>query len=95
MARKPFGGMKIRPDAALAAVIGSGDKSPSEMTKAMWSYVKRKGLLGKGGGKAFGGLVIKADAALAAVVGSGAKAPSAVTKALWAYIKRKGLMKKG
>ncbi len=47
MARKPFGGMTIKPDAALAVIIGSGAVAPSEMTKKLWAYVKRKGLLKK------------------------------------------------
>ncbi|MEK6886569.1 MAG: SWIB/MDM2 domain-containing protein [Nanoarchaeota archaeon] len=47
MARKPFGGMTIKPDSALAAVIGSAAVAPSEMTKKLWGYIKRKGLLKK------------------------------------------------
>ena len=47
MARKPFGGMTIKPDAALSEVIGSSAVAPSEMTKKLWAYIKRKGLLKK------------------------------------------------
>ncbi len=47
MVRKPFGGMTIRPDAALAKVIGSGSVAPSEMTKKLWAYIKRNKLLKK------------------------------------------------
>ncbi len=45
MARKPFGGMTIKPDAALAKVIGSGAVAPSAMTKKLWAYIKRNKLL--------------------------------------------------
>ncbi|MBN2420764.1 hypothetical protein JXB27_00635 [Candidatus Woesearchaeota archaeon] len=47
MARKPFGGMTIRPDANLSKVIGGGSVTPSEMTKKLWGYVKRNKLLKK------------------------------------------------
>jgi chromatin remodeling complex protein RSC6 len=46
-ARKPFGGMTIKPDASLAKVIGSASVAPSEMTKKLWSYIKRNKLLKK------------------------------------------------
>jgi chromatin remodeling complex protein RSC6 len=45
MAKKPFGGMKIIPDATFAAVIGKGAVSPAEMTKKIWVYIKKKKLL--------------------------------------------------
>lgn len=47
MARKPFGGMLIKPDKNLAAVIGGGAVAPSQMTKKLWAYIKRNGLLKK------------------------------------------------
>ena len=47
MAKKPFGGMMIKPDAALAKIIGSGAVPPSGMTKKLWAYVKRNKLLKK------------------------------------------------
>lgn len=47
MARKPFGGMTIRPDANLAKVIGSGAVAPSAMTKKLWAYIKKNKLLRK------------------------------------------------
>lgn len=40
-----FGGMKIKPDASLAKVIGNKAVAPSKMTKALWAYIKRKKLL--------------------------------------------------
>lgn len=43
--RKPFGGMKIKPDKKLAAVIGAGAVAPSQMTKKLWAYIKRNRLL--------------------------------------------------
>lgn len=43
--RKPFGGMVIKPDANLAAVIGKGTVTPAQMTKKIWTYIKRKRLL--------------------------------------------------
>lgn len=45
MAKKPFGGMTIKPDAALAKIIGSGAVAPSQMTKKLWAYIKRNKLL--------------------------------------------------
>ena len=42
---KAFGGMKIKPDAALAKVIGSSAVAPSAMTKKLWAYIKRKRLM--------------------------------------------------
>jgi len=45
--RKPFGGMTIRPDAKLAAVIGGGAVAPSAMTKKLWIYIKKHKLLKK------------------------------------------------
>ena len=45
--RKPFGGMTIKPDAALAKIIGSRAVAPSAMTKALWAYIKKKRLLKK------------------------------------------------
>lgn len=45
--RKPFGGMTIRPDAALAKIIGSGAVPPSGMTKKLWGYIKSHRLLKK------------------------------------------------
>jgi len=47
MARKPFGGMMIKPDAKLAAVIGGGSVAPSAMTKKLWAYIKKHKLLKK------------------------------------------------
>lgn len=40
-----FGGMKIKPDANLAKIIGNKPLAPSEMTKKLWQYVKRKKLI--------------------------------------------------
>jgi chromatin remodeling complex protein RSC6 len=42
-----FGGMKIRPDAVLAKVIGGGAVSPAEMTKKLWVYIKKNKLMKK------------------------------------------------
>jgi len=42
-----FGGMKIKPDAALAKIIGSAAVAPSQMTKKIWQYVKKKKLIKK------------------------------------------------
>ncbi len=45
--RKPFGGMKICPDAKLGAVIGKACITPSQMTKKLWGYIKRRKLMKK------------------------------------------------
>ena len=47
MARKPFGGMMIKPDEALAKIIGSSAVPPSGMTKKLWQYIKAKKLMKK------------------------------------------------
>ena len=47
MARKPFGGMTIKPDAKLGAVIGHGSVAPSQMTKKLWVYIKKHKLMKK------------------------------------------------
>ncbi|MEW5955891.1 MAG: hypothetical protein AB1626_05155 [Candidatus Micrarchaeota archaeon] len=50
MARKPFGGLTVNfgsvSDTTLGEVFGSGKLAPSEMTKKLWAFVKRKGLMG-------------------------------------------------
>jgi chromatin remodeling complex protein RSC6 len=46
--KKPaFGGYKIKPDANFAKIIGSRPVSPSQMTKKVWAYIKRKRLARK------------------------------------------------
>ncbi len=48
MARKAFGGMKISfkgVDDSMEKVFGGTPITPSEMTKKIWSFVKRKGLV--------------------------------------------------
>jgi len=45
--RKPFGGYQIKPDAKLGAVIGMRPVTPSQMTKKIWQYIKRKRLARK------------------------------------------------
>ncbi|MBD3263127.1 hypothetical protein GF374_01980 [Candidatus Woesearchaeota archaeon] len=45
--KKVFGGMKIKPDAALAKIIGKTAIPPSKMTKKIWQYIKRKKLMKK------------------------------------------------
>lgn len=50
MVRKAFGGMTVcfkGCDDTLEHVFGSGAIAPSEMTKKIWAYVKRKGLMKK------------------------------------------------
>lgn len=42
---KPFGGLKIKPDAAFAKIIGKAAIPPSKMTKKIWQYIKRKRLM--------------------------------------------------
>ena len=44
---KAFGGMKIKPDAALAKIMGKAALPPSKMTKKIWMYIKRKKLMKK------------------------------------------------
>jgi len=50
MAKKAFGGYSIcfkgRKD-TVEAVFGTGKLAPSEMTKKLWAYVKRKRIAGK------------------------------------------------
>ena len=46
-AKKPFGGYTIcfkGCDDSMQDVFGSGAITPSEMTKKLWVYVKKKGL---------------------------------------------------
>lgn len=45
--KKPFGGMKIKPDDKLGAIVGKAAITPSQMTKKIWAYIKRKKLLKK------------------------------------------------
>lgn len=50
MAKKAFGGYAISfkgCDDSLESVFGSGKIAPSEMTKRLWAYVKKKRLAGK------------------------------------------------
>ena len=50
MAKKPFGGYTISFKGctdSMESVFGSGNIAPSEMTKKLWAYVKRKGIAGK------------------------------------------------
>ncbi len=51
MARKPFGGYSISfksvNDSTLGEVFGTGNVTPSEMTKKLWAFIKRKGLSSK------------------------------------------------
>lgn len=44
---KAFGGYQIMPDENLSKVIGSKAVSPSEMTKKLWTYIKRRRLARK------------------------------------------------
>ncbi|MFC1801700.1 hypothetical protein ACFLZB_04525 [Nanoarchaeota archaeon] len=46
--KKPFGGMTICPDKNLALILGKACVTPSQMTKKLWAYVKKKKLLKKG-----------------------------------------------
>ena len=39
-----FGGYKIHPDAHLGKIIGHKAVAPSEMTKKLWGYIKKKKL---------------------------------------------------
>ena len=34
----------VKPDEQLAAVVGSGEKTRADITKAIWAYVKENGL---------------------------------------------------
>ena len=45
--KKPFGGMKICPDKNLATVLGKACVTPSQMTKKLWAYIKKKRLMKK------------------------------------------------
>ncbi|MEW6295460.1 MAG: hypothetical protein AB1467_04160 [Candidatus Diapherotrites archaeon] len=50
MAKKAFGGYHISFKGckdSMESVFGSGNLAPSEMTKKLWVYVKRKKLSGK------------------------------------------------
>ncbi len=42
--KKAFGGYQIKPDAHLSKIIGRAPVSPAQMTKKIWSYIKRKRL---------------------------------------------------
>lgn len=52
----------LTPSAKLAAVIGSGDVTRTDMISKLWKYIKKNKLQSKGNPR-----MIKADAALAAV----------------------------
>jgi len=48
--KKPFGGYSISFKGctdSMESVFGTGDIAPSEMTKKLWAYVKKKNLAGK------------------------------------------------
>lgn len=45
--KKAFGGYQIKPDATLAMIVGKKPVSPSEMTKKIWQYIKKKKLARK------------------------------------------------
>ncbi len=49
--RVPFGGyvvsFKSVADTPLSAVFGNGEVTPSMMTKKLWEFVKKKGLMKK------------------------------------------------
>ena len=50
MAKKAFGGYSIcfkGCDDSLESVFGTGKVAPSEMTKKLWVYIKKKGIAGK------------------------------------------------
>ncbi len=51
VAKKPFGGYSISfksvADSTLSEVFGTGSVTPSEMTKKLWVFIKRKGLSSK------------------------------------------------
>lgn len=51
MARKPFGGYTISfagaKDSTLGEVFGTAPITPSDMTKKIWAFIKRKGLAKK------------------------------------------------
>ncbi len=50
MAKKAFGGMTVSFKGckdSLEDVFGSSGVAPSEMTKKLWVYIKRKGLMKK------------------------------------------------
>jgi len=48
-AKKPFGGITVAfasvKDTTLGEVFGTTPVAPSEMTKKLWAFVKRKGLM--------------------------------------------------
>lgn len=44
MAKKAFGGYMIRPDAKLAAIVGSAPLTPAQMTKKIWAHIKKNNL---------------------------------------------------
>lgn len=43
-----FGGYKIRPDANFSRIIGKKAVSPAQMTKKVWTYIKKKRLAKRG-----------------------------------------------
>ncbi|MBN2202561.1 MAG: hypothetical protein JW700_00010 [Candidatus Aenigmarchaeota archaeon] len=44
---KAFGGYKINPDENFAKIVGNKAVTPSEMTKKVWQYIKRRKLATK------------------------------------------------
>lgn len=65
-ARKARGGLAqtVKPDDTLAAVVGTGEKTRAEITKAVWAYVKDHDLQDKQDKRK-----INADAKLRSVFG--------------------------
>ncbi len=51
VAKKPFGGYTISfkavSDSTLGEVFGTGNVTPSEMTKKLWVFIKKKSLSSK------------------------------------------------
>jgi len=43
-----FGGYKVKPDKNLQPILGKKSLSPPQMTKKVWSYIKKHNLGGKG-----------------------------------------------
>jgi chromatin remodeling complex protein RSC6 len=70
---------KLKPDATLSAVAGSGSASRAEFTKKIWAYIKRKSLQDPKDGRK---ILAKKDAALKKLLGKDVAGIGDVAKAI-------------
>jgi len=87
----------IYPDKALSEIVGGDPLTATELTKAVWDYIKDEDLVeydNPGEGKRFGGMIINPDENLAKIIGKDEVSPSEMIKRLWKYIKAHDLVER-